>query len=275
MPASPLPILMYHSVSSCTNPKFRRYTVDPETFARQMRFIHENGFTAITVSDYIRALSAGRVALPERPVLLTFDDGFADFATDALPILTRFGLTATLYIATAFVGGTSRWLRRERETERPMLTWPQVSLIDTSGIECGAHTHTHPQLDTIPIAVARREITHAKVILEEHLGRAVTTFAYPFGYYTATVRRLVQEAGYSSACAVNYATSAPGEDPFTLSRLIVTADTSLEGFAAMLSGRSPQPLRPVARAKTVLWRYARRSLATCTRAPRREEAIAW
>jgi peptidoglycan/xylan/chitin deacetylase (PgdA/CDA1 family) len=274
MPPSSLPILMYHSISSCTNPKFRRYTVDPETFSRQMHCIAENGFSPITVSDLIQTSAAGAAPLPDRPVLLTFDDGFADFASDALPTLAQFAFTATLYIATAYIGGTSRWLQREREAARPMLTWQQLSEIAAGGIECGAHTHTHPQLDTIPLAAARHEIARAKAVLEEHLGRAITTFAYPFGYYTPMVRQLVRDAGFTSACAVNYAMSAVEEDPFTLSRLIVTADTSVDVFTDMLFGRRPKPLRPVAQTKTILWRYARRSFSRCVRAPSGEEAMA-
>ena len=273
MPPPSLPILMYHSISSCTSPKFRRYTVDPETFARQMRCIAEHGFTPITISDLTRTTASGGASLPPRPVLLTFDDGFADFASDALPVLTRFGFTATLYIATAYVGDTSRWLRREREATRPMLTWQELSQIAASGIECGAHTHTHPQLDTIPRAAARHEIAHSKGVLEQHLGRAITTFAYPFGYYTPAVRQLVCEAGYTSACAVHYTMSAVGEDPFALSRLIVTADTSTDAFTALLFGRRPQPLRPVAQTKTILWRYARRSVSWHSHAPSHEEAM--
>lgn len=239
-----------------------------------MRCIAENGFSPITVSDFTAALPAGRAALPDRPVLLTFDDGFADFASDALPTLTRFGFPATLYVATAYIGGTSLWLRREREAARPMLTWQQLSRIAASGIECGAHTHTHPQLDAIPIAAARREITYSGEVLAQHLGRAITTFAYPFGYYTPAIRQLVREAGYASACAVNYAMSAPGEDPFALSRLIVTAETPMAAFVDMLFGRHPKPLRPVAYTRTILWRYARRFLAKCSRTSSPEEAIA-
>ncbi|MCA1666825.1 MAG: polysaccharide deacetylase family protein [Thermomicrobia bacterium] len=272
MAAPSIPILMYHSISACANPKFRRYTVDPEQFSRQMRCIAELGFTPITVSDFTRAAPMGHRSLPARPVLLTFDDGFADFASEAAPVLAQFGFPATLYIVTAFVGGTSRWLWREREAARPMLTWQQIARIDAGGIECGAHTHTHPQLDVIPIAAARCEIAAAKDVLEQHLGHAVTTFAYPFGYYTATVRQSVRDVGYTSACAVNYAMSAVGEDPFTLSRLIVTAETSPEAFTNMLFGRHPRPLRPVARTKTILWRYARRSIAIAS--PHREEAMA-
>src|SRR5260221_2722996 len=89
----------------------------------------------------------GNFALPERPVVLTFDDGFADFYTNALPVLQQCGSTATLYIATGFIGSTSRWLAREGEATRPMLTWDQVREIDACGIECGGQRYLPSQLD--------------------------------------------------------------------------------------------------------------------------------
>ena len=89
-----------------------------------------------------------------------------------------------------------------------MLTWDQLSEISANGIECGGHTHSHPQLDTLSPAEAFREIAQSKRLLEDHLGQNVLSFAYPFGYYTANTQRQVQEAGYTSACAVKYAMSS-------------------------------------------------------------------
>ena len=89
-------------------------------------------------------------ALPERPVVLTFDDGFADFFTEALPILQLYNFTATLYVTTGFIGSTSCWMQREGESTRLMLTWDQVSAMSASDIECGGHSHWHRQLDILP-----------------------------------------------------------------------------------------------------------------------------
>src|SRR5579863_9977859 len=138
-----VPILMYHSISSAATARFRQFTVPPASFAEQMAYLHHQGYTPLTVTQYIQARSQGASALAERPVILTFDDGFEDFFTGVLPVLKQYNLTATLYITTAFIDGTSRWMRRERETARSMLSWQQVREISANGIECGAHTHTH------------------------------------------------------------------------------------------------------------------------------------
>ncbi len=263
-----VPILMYHSISDIANPRFRQFTVSPTLFAEQMAYLRQHAYTPITVTQFMRALFPGETALPDRPVVLTFDDGFADFFKDALPVLKRYNFTATLYVSTAFVDGTSRWLQREGEARHLMLTWEELAEISMSGIECGAHSHSHPQLDTLPCSVARDEILQSKRLLESHLGREIFSFAYPYGYHTARVRQLVREAGYTSACAVRHAMSSVTDDPFSLARLMVHADTTINKFAALLTGRSSSLATAVykiyARARTPGWQLFRRCAASVT-----------
>src|SRR5919202_4452273 len=139
-----------------------------------------------------------------------------------------------------------------------MLTWSQIADVQASGIECGAHSHSHPQLDILAPAAARDEIVHCKSELEHQLGRQVATFAYPHGYYSAGVHRLVQEAGYSSACAVKHAMSATTDDRFALARIIVTDIDDLDGFGHVLAGRGlpVAPVRECVQARG--WRVVRR-----------------
>ncbi len=254
-----IPILMYHSISDRARPRFRKFALPPARFAEQMDYLAQRRYRTLTVSQYVAARTAG-VELPEPAVVLTFDDGFADFNNQALPVLQRYSLTATLYISTAFVNGASCFLQREQETDRLMLTWGQLIDISASGIECGAHSHRHLQLDVVPAAIARAEITRSKRILEEKLTRKITSFAYPYGYYRPGVQRLVREAGFLSACAVRYAMSSPADDPFALSRLIVPGDASLQQFAELLAGRGPQLKPSYERVRALAWRCVRYSL---------------
>jgi peptidoglycan/xylan/chitin deacetylase (PgdA/CDA1 family) len=257
-----IPILMYHSIARSTNPKFMPIAVSPASFAAQMAYLHQHSYTPINVIRLVRLLLQGS-ALPERPVVITFDDGFADFFTDALPVLQQYNFTATLYITTGFVGRTSLWLRHEEEAQRPILTWSQISEINACGIECGGHSHSHPQLDTLSLTKARDEIVRCKELLEDHLGQPVNSFAYPYGYHSAATKRLVREAGYTSACAVGYAMSSMTSDHFALARLRVGADTSREAFATLLTRPTP-PIGATIykRFRTSGWRLVRRCFAS-------------
>ncbi len=258
--SAPVPILLYHSVAQNATSHYRKWAIHPGIFATHLAYLSEHGYTPITVPHLAQAMFDQNTRLPERPVVLTFDDGLADFYTGALPMLKSYDFVATLYITTQFVGDTSRWLYAEGEGERPMLTWSQIADIAASGIECGAHSHSHPQLDTLSLAEAGDEITRSKAILEQHLGRTVTTFAYPHGYYGPGVRRLVQQAGYTSACAVKHAMSALTDDRFALARIVVSPeDAGIESFAGLLAGRGLRLAPSREQVRTKGWRLVRRS----------------
>ncbi len=253
-----IPILMYHSISSYASPRFRPCTVSPQVFEKHLSYLEQHDYTAVTVTQFVRAMVQGRAKLPLRPVILTFDDGYEDFYTHALPALRRHGFAATLYIATAFVGGTSRWLQREGESMRPMLTWEQLAEISASGIECGAHSHTHQPLDMLPLSTARNEIVYSKEVLEEHLGQEVSSFAYPFGYYTPRVQQIVQAYGYTSACALKRMLNSLYDDPYALARLALQADTAVDDLATALStGRGPLVASLMKRTRAGLRQYVR------------------
>ncbi|MDD5371315.1 MAG: polysaccharide deacetylase family protein [Anaerolineaceae bacterium] len=264
MPA-PIPILLYHSIAQEAAPKFLPWVVPPHQFAQQMQSLAGQGYTAITVSEFVQRTRAGRNSLPERPVVISFDDGFLDFLTGAAPILARYGFPATLYVVTGAVGGASRWLAKEGEGERPCLNWSQIQELSEQGIEIGAHSHTHPQLDTLALPAAEEEIRVSKTRLEEHLGQPVHSFAYPHGYHSPAVRRLVQQAGYSSACGVKHAMSAIDDDPFSLARIIIYRDLSPAGFTDLLAGRSLRAAPQGERFQTIVWRGVRRGLVRFSR----------
>jgi peptidoglycan/xylan/chitin deacetylase (PgdA/CDA1 family) len=253
-----IPILMYHSISGYASPGFRQCIVSPETFEKHLIYLDQCHYTSVTVTQFVQAMARGGHGLPPHPVILTFDDGYADFYTSALPALQRHGFTATLYVATAFVGGTSRWLQRMGDGLRPMLTWEQLAEISASGIECAAHTHTHRPLDTLPLSVVCDEIVRSKELLEEHLGQQVSSFAYPFGYYSARVRQTVRASRYASACAVKGALSSLHDDPYALARLAIKPDTGVHALATALStGRGPLVASRVKRARAQLRQRAR------------------
>jgi peptidoglycan/xylan/chitin deacetylase (PgdA/CDA1 family) len=251
-------ILTYHSVAPTVPRRLRAFRVHPHHFEDQARHIRAAGYCTLTVSELVNMRAAG--ALPEKSVVLTFDDGFADFHTQVLPVLSRYGLKATLYVVAGYVGDTSRWLEDEESRSLPMVTWSQLRDIAKSGVEIGAHTMSHPSLDSIDLSHARIEITESKRALEDGLGISVESFAYPYGNFSGAVRDLVVAAGYASACAVGYATSSPRDDRFALSRHMVRDNADLPDFDALLEGR-PALLRCLGdRARSTAWTYVRHTL---------------
>jgi O-antigen biosynthesis protein len=250
-------ILMYHGVSPYTGRRFREFVVTPARFEEQMAYLADNDFRVCTVSELLELRSKPQPP-PERVVALTFDDAFQELAIHAIPVLDRFGFRATIYVPTAFIGDSSRWLERISEGARRLLTGEELRDLASSGIELGAHSHTHAALDVLPLAAARNEVELSKHVLEETILREVCTFAYPFGYESPLLRSVVAGAGYGSACRVGYAISPRNEDVYGLSRLPVGGGDGIDRFAALVSGRVTLRGR---RALAWAWRPLRRGIS--------------
>jgi peptidoglycan/xylan/chitin deacetylase (PgdA/CDA1 family) len=252
-----VPILLYHAIDDRADPRFATWAVPPAAFAEHMDLLGGLGYTTLTVGDYVARALDGRGPLPARPALVTFDDGFADFHDAALPILSERGMTATVFVATDYVGMTSGWLRRAGEGERPMLTWDQVAALPDAGIECGGHSASHVQLDRVRPAVVAAEVTRCTAALERVLGR-VTSFAYPHGYYQRDVQRRVGAAGYQAACAVGDRLFAPPGDRYALPRIIIRRGLDTAQLERVLDGPAR---RPHGAARRAVWRAARRTVS--------------
>lgn len=252
---SVIPILMYHSISAAGAPGFRRFTLHPNLFAAQMVYLREQGYNTLSVAALVTALR--QKSLPQKPVVLTFDDGFLDFYTTALPILKQHNAAASLFIPTGYLGGTSLWLKDIGEGERPLISRGQLVEIANAGVDCGAHTHSHCHLDMVDPTRGRREISQSKEIIEQIIGQAVTTFAYPYGHHHAEARQWVVDAGFQAACAVRNALSHSDDDLFALARITVTHRTDVQRLAALLQGRGLPLAAPGEKLITRLWRQYR------------------
>jgi peptidoglycan/xylan/chitin deacetylase (PgdA/CDA1 family) len=238
---SPVPVLLYHAVTDRPSGWIADYTVRPDQFARHVELIAESGRTPVTVST-LRAGFAGTGALPDRPVVITFDDGFADTVEVAGRTLSQRGIVSTVYVTSDFVASG-----RSPGNDR-MMTWEQVRELAADGHEIGAHSHTHPQLDMLPAATSRDEIFRSKRLIEDALGREVRSFAYPHGYHTPRVRAQVAAAGFTTA----------DDHPLALARLMLTARTTVADVEAWLAGTSAPTAPTLDPVRTKAYRAWRR-----------------
>jgi peptidoglycan/xylan/chitin deacetylase (PgdA/CDA1 family) len=261
-----VPILLYHSITSDPLPLIRDFAITEETFAAHLDLIVDRGLEPLTVSAFLDARESGDTKRLARAVVITFDDGFEDFAGAALPALQERDLTATLYVTTGVLRGGPE---QERDTDisRHMLTWDQLAQLPPDGVEIGAHSVTHPHMDTLGRDRAHQEVTLCKRSLEDAVGREIATFAYPHGYSSPRLRRQVREAGYRGACGVKNTLSDEADDTYSLARLMVHSDTTLAEVEAWLErrGAPPPPRRESARTRG--WRAYRRTRALLTRRP--------
>ncbi|GLW99715.1 polysaccharide deacetylase family protein [Microtetraspora sp. NBRC 16547] len=252
----PIPVLAYHSISDDPPSWIAPFTVRVRDFHEQLARVQAGGYTTLTVAQL-----TGGDPVPERAVVITFDDGFADLLGVAAPALAAREMTATAYLTTGALGPVSRSLL----PPAPMVRLDQAVALEEHGLEIGAHTLTHPQLDSVPLATARREIAEPRKVLEDTLGHPVTGFAYPHGYNSHAVRRLVREAGYLSACAVKNALSSPADDRFQIARLTLMSTTTPAEFSRWLAGEGARVAPFPERLVTKGWRAYRRGRALLRR----------
>lgn len=211
-------ILMYHQVDLALSAQEQRFCTAPADFAAQMHWLVAAGYRGASLDEVLDHV-AGRKALPERAVHITFDDGFVGVLEHALPTLQALRLPATLFALSRRSGGTNDWMHARGFPRRALLSPAQLCLLADEGMAIGSHTCSHVRLPDLPADAARDEIADSKHELEDMLGREVAHFAYPYGLFDARVRDWVQQAGYRSACSTRSGFNRAGEDPYLMRRI--------------------------------------------------------
>ncbi len=185
------PVLVYHTIApigASDSASVKRFKVTPETFEKQLQYLRDNGYTTITFGSFVDAIKSGR-SIPDKTVVLTFDDALDTQYANAFPLLKKYNMTGTFFVYTLVLG------------HKKFMTWDQVIEVDKAGIEIGSHTKTHAYLIKADAEGLVDEIAGSKKTIEEHLGHGIATLAYPFYQYNETVMTAVQSAGYAGARA--------------------------------------------------------------------------
>lgn len=232
--STPVPILMYHSVAREPNDATRELSVTPEAFTEQLAAVADLGLTPLTTAELAAIWRSPGRALPERPVLITFDDGYEGVHRHALPVLAKHGFPSTLFVSTG-------WLRGAYDTGRgldTMLGWDEVRALAGAGTEIGGHSHTHPQLDQLDDDALGFELLRCKEIVADELGSAPQSFAYPYGYSSRRVRAAVRGAGFAQSLAVGNGLARRRQGPYALQRVTVRRTTGIEEFTRLPEGRA-------------------------------------
>ena len=223
---------MFHKIDAI--PPQARYPgnyVTPERFDRLLAAVRNWGYESITLDDWI-SWRANLAELPPRPIVLTFDDGYRSNHTVAWPLLQRYGMGATIFVVTGLLAGTNRW--DADEIQEPLLSADEIRTMHAAGIRFGSHTRTHIGLPGVPAEQAVRELRGSREDLEHVVGQPVTAFCYPYSKQVPSIRRLVQEAGYSVAVRGGGRVNGRGTDPFALRRIKVEDTTNLESLKRQL-----------------------------------------
>jgi peptidoglycan/xylan/chitin deacetylase (PgdA/CDA1 family) len=219
-----VPVLMYHYIRINPDPHDRlgfNLSVTPAMFRAQLDYLAQNGFNVLSLHQAVEAIRLHR-ALPSRPVVLTFDDGYADFYATAVPELRAHGFTATEFVATGLVGRSG------------YMTWPQIRSAETMGFTMGAHTVNHVALAGVAPARALWEMRQSKLTLEAMLGHPILDFAYPYGSFNASVAANARQLGFECAVSTVPGTRHWGATLMALYRVRIGGGTSLATFAQLV-----------------------------------------
>ena len=227
-----LPILMYHRVAPDGRPATQRWRLHPDAFEAQLRHLREHGYQSVTFEQW-RVAADRRAPLPARSVMLTFDDGYADFPDYALPLLDRYGFHATMFVVTDLVGATNAWDDGFGES-LPLMDWPTLERLHARGVNVGAHTALHRPLVTLDAAELTRDLCRSRMSLHEHLGLAVRSVCYPFGLHDPGVLAIAAGCGFHYGVTTNEWHASFGEDLLGLPRVEVRGTDSLADFVAKL-----------------------------------------
>ncbi len=193
-------------------------------FESHVSFLARRGFQSIRLDSLFSPQSS------EKPIVLTFDDGFQDFEDNAFPIMQKFGFIGTVFLVSDFIGKTNGWDENIGDVSKPLMSKDSILNLFQQGVEFGSHTKTHVRLTTHDTSDQDVEIGKSKVELEAMLGLPINTFCYPYGSYDENSLRSVKAAGYKFAVTCNKGLNDGSESPFELKRIAIRNDTPLPIF---------------------------------------------
>lgn len=224
-----IPILVYHQIDEAPakGAPFRGLYVSPAAFARQMALLKLLGYQGLSMTDlqpYLTGEKTGKV------VGITFDDGYLNNLSHALPVLQKNGFTSTCYVVDGLLGQTNVWDKKIGILQTPLMTAEQLQQWVAGAQEVGAHTTHHIDLNEADDATARAEIVQSKPRLEQLIGQAVRHFCYPFGKFSKQHIAMVNEANYETATTTVRGRVQVGVSLLELPRVPVLRSTSLPVF---------------------------------------------
>jgi peptidoglycan/xylan/chitin deacetylase (PgdA/CDA1 family) len=226
-----VPVIQYHMIDTPTRQsRVRGGFTPPERFARQMRYLKGQDFVFYTASELI-AYYRQQGKFPARGITITFDDGCRDNYTNAFPVLQALGIKATIFLVPSVIGQVTAKPLAEGEEPRAHLSREEILEMAKHGIEFGSHTTNHKLLHKLSLEEVKYEVSDAKKQIEDLLQRRCETLAYPAGFFTSEVERIVEDVGYTCAFSTVY---GPVErtDLYALNRIeILRRDRFLWQFA--------------------------------------------
>lgn len=223
-------VMMYHRVVE--EPCKSVYSVHAEDFRRQLSMLQKLNYIPITFEDYSLYLK-GKLTLPKKPVIITFDDGHLDTYTTAFPILQEFDMKAVVFVMGNRSMKYADWDGQESE-KTPLMTDDQIVEMREAGFEIGAHSMTHAPLSTLSTTELIWEISQSKKNIEELLNEKICSFAYPYGRVNSLVQSVVVQEGFQFGCGVYTGPPMFESSFYDIRRLTVYAGTKTAPFLLKL-----------------------------------------
>ncbi len=221
-----LPILMYHKIAEPPpHVKSPALYVRPRDFAVQMEKMLSWGYQTVDFHELSRYF-AGKQTLPKKGFVVTFDDGFLDNFTNAMPVIKALSLKATVFLVSDFIGKTSSWPESREKHVEPLLSMKHIEEMQKNGVSFQAHSKTHRHIDRLPKDEVFDEVMACRADLLRNIGEEQVCFCYPYGNYDDSVLDVVKSAGYKMACSIRRGNRYTEKERFFLPRIPVHLDTS-------------------------------------------------
>ncbi len=227
-------ILMYHRVlPEKPGKKSRWHYVTVSEFRRQMNLIDKLGFTPITFYDYQLYLE-GKLTLPAKPILITFDDGYVDTLENAIPVLIEYNMRAVVFVMGNRSLKSATWDETGDSDYCPLMSDDQIRTVQQLGFEIGAHSLNHFELTRLTEYDTLVEVSSSKLAIERILNSPIQTFSYPYGSVDERVKKVVSDSGFLFGCGVYSGSSKFSQTNMDFRRIAVNQYTSKLKFLMTL-----------------------------------------